>query len=96
MKIDKLKLELLEEIINCNDASTLKKVEEIFRSYPSIASETEEEYNLHKEVEFSEALNISPEQEEELMRRYDDHLKNGGESIPREVVKRNLRDLDDF
>ncbi len=41
MKIDKLKLELLEEIINCNDVATLKRVEEILIGFSEVNEESE-------------------------------------------------------
>ena len=96
MEKERLKLELLEKIINCDDASVLKRVEEILLDYSSKASEAGEEYTFNKRAALSEELNISPEQEEELMRRYDDHLKNGGKSIPWEVVKQNLNESSEF
>lgn len=88
MEKDRLKLELLEKIISCDDAATLRKVEEILGG----VSEAGEDYGLGEKTAFSEDFNISPEQEEELMRRYQDHLQNNGKSYTWEEVRKNLKD----
>lgn len=91
MEKDKLKLELLERIINCDDAVVLKKVEEILNDVSEVR-EGGERYKIAGDTFSSEELNISPELEEELMRRYEDHLQNKGKSYSWEEVKKNLRD----
>ena len=93
---DKLKLKLLEKIIACDDASVLKRVEEIFVTQFSKASEAGENYLSGKEVSTSGELNISPEQEEELMRRYRDYQDGTSEGSTWEEVRQNLRDLYGF
>lgn len=88
MEKNKLKLELLQKIITCNDAALLKRVEEILLG----VSEAGEDYSLGEKTALSEDFNISPEQEEELMRRYEDHLQNKGKSYTWEEVRKNLKD----
>ena len=88
MEKDKLKLELLEKIITCDDEATLEKVGEILLA----VSEADEAYSLDENTALSEDFNISPEQEEELMRRYEDHLQNNGKSYTWEEVRKDLRD----
>jgi hypothetical protein len=48
MEIDRLKLELLEKIINCDDAATLQRVEEVFIEFSEV---NEEEEKYLKEVD---------------------------------------------
>ncbi|MCX2839482.1 hypothetical protein OQ279_15140 [Salinimicrobium sp. MT39] len=88
MEKDKLKLELLEKIIACENEVILKKVEELLFG----VSEAGEEYGLDAYTELSQELSISAEQEEELMRRYEDHLQSRGKSYTWEEVKKNLND----
>lgn len=91
MEKDKLKLSLLEKIIACEDAATLKKVEEILDEASEV-NEGGEEYNSGEKITLSEDLSISSEQEEELMKRYEDYLQNKGKSYSWEEVKQSLRD----
>lgn len=93
MENDKLKLELIKKIIECDDAAVLKRVEEILLTQPSKASEAGEDYISEKRVAISGELNISPEQEEELMMRYSEYLEGKDEALSWEEVKQNLRDL---
>ena len=58
-------------------------------------SEAEEQYVSSEKAELSEEIGISARQEEELMRRYNDHLQNKGRSISWEEVKQNLQDFND-
>ena len=88
MEKNKLKITLLEKIIACDDENTLKRVEEILLG----VSETGEEYGLGEKTVTSDKFSISPEQEEELMRRYEDHLQNNGKSFTWEEVRKNLKD----
>lgn len=90
MENDKLKISLLEKIIKCDDAATLKRVEEIFIEVSRV-SERGEDYERSEKI-LSEDFTISPEQEEELMKRYEDYLQNKGKSFTWEEVKQNLRD----
>ncbi|NJW52068.1 addiction module protein [Salinimicrobium oceani] len=96
MEKERLKLGLLEKIINCDDASVLKRVEEILLDYSSKASEAGEEYISSKMAALSEELNISPEQEEELTRRYRDYLEGKTEGVSWEDVRQNIKDLYGF
>lgn len=88
MEKDKLKLELLERIIACDDEVTLEKVKGVLLG----VSETGEEYGLSQRAVMSDSFNISSEQEVELMRRYEDHLQNKGKSFTWEEVRKNLKD----
>lgn len=91
MEKDKLKLKLLEKIIECNDAAVLKRVEEIFIEAAEV-NEGRENYERSDRMTFLEDLTISPEQEEELMKRYEDYLQNKGKSYTWEEVKKSLKD----
>ena len=91
MEKDKLKLELLEKIIKCDDAAVLKRIGEIFFGTDKL-NEEGEEYGVTFKTNQSSDFNISPELEEELMERYEEHLQGKGKTYSWEEVKKDLED----
>lgn len=84
MEINELKIKLLKRILDCNDIRTLEKLNDFFAE-ENIASEFEEEYRTEEK-----ASELSPEQWEELNRRYKEYLEGNGESESLETFNQKI------
>ncbi|WP_324720288.1 hypothetical protein [Salinimicrobium sp. HB62] len=60
------------------------------------ASEPGKDYISEQKTKLLEEFNISPEQEEELIRRYRDYLEGKTEGDRWEDVRQNIKDLYGF
>lgn len=74
MEKERLKMELVDKIQKCQDLATLQRVEEVLMGSFQ-ASEPGKDYISEQKTKLLEEFNISPEQEEELIRRYRDYLE---------------------
>ena len=94
MEKERLKKEIIQKIMECEDPEVLQRVEEVLSHFSYKASEAGEEYI--QKASISEELSISPEQEEELMRRYRDYLGGKSKGFTWEEVRQELKDLYGF
>ncbi|WP_424492897.1 addiction module protein [Salinimicrobium sp. GXAS 041] len=105
MDLNQLKVELIQNIISCENEIILREIEQILDENPSGVREDGEKYffkensgsvnRISNDEEF-QSFSISEEQEEELMRRYRNHLEGRGKSIPWDEVKKNIREEHGF
>ncbi|UJH90006.1 hypothetical protein LZ575_13755 [Antarcticibacterium sp. 1MA-6-2] len=84
MEINELKIELLKKILASNDIRTLDKLNE-FLSAENTVSEVGEEYKTE-----GKNSSLSPEQWEELNRRYQEYLEGKGESESLEAFNQKI------
>lgn len=89
MKINNLKIQLLQEIISCEDGMLLQEIQELFEQDFSEVCEKGEPYTVDKEDENS-SFTLSEAQEEELMQRYKDFREEGGPWLSWEDVKNDI------
>lgn len=105
MDLNQLKIELIQKIISCEDENILRTIKQILDENPSEVKEEGEKYSIKPSAELDREfpyeqedgfLNINEEQEEELLRRYQDHLEGGGRSLSWEEVRKNIHERHGF
>lgn len=84
MEINELKIELLKRILACKDLRTLEKIKDFFAE-ENIVSEVGEEYKTE-----DKESTLSPDQWEELNRRYKEYLEGNGESESLETFNQKI------
>ncbi|MDT0685441.1 hypothetical protein [Autumnicola psychrophila] len=89
MNKDKLKIELLQKVIACNDEKLLKEVDNLLKSFPSQVNEDTQPYSKEAGVSF-----LSENQKETLKKRYESYLSHESETkewsdVKAEIMKRH-------
>jgi len=85
MNKNALKIELIQKVIACNDATLLKQIEDLLRDVKVEVNEPGEGYEVknHKNL-------LSKEQLEELERRRKAYKSGAEKAIPWEEAKREI------